>query len=217
MVRNQFFKQLEELNKQLLKMGEKVQNIVEQSVEALKNQDLILAKKVLQIDDEIDLLEHEIEQQCIHLIALQQPIAKDLRVIATVLKIITDLERIGDHAVNIANVTLDIGKEPFVKPLLDLPRMAKLSIEMVKKSLNSFMLLDVEMARGVSYDDAEVDNLYLKIINDLIQRMVEEKETISQATKLMFIARYLERIADYATNIGERVVYIKTGVNEEIN
>lgn len=216
-MRNQFIIQLRELNLKILKMGAMVQEIIEASVKALINQDLEMAKKIYVMDDDIDALELEIEMECMKLIALQQPMARDLRVIGTALKIITDLERMGDHAVNIAKTTLDIGKEPFVKPLIDLPKMAKLAQGMVKKSLDAFMNLDVELAREVANDDDEVDELYEKIYTELINKMIEKDTMIKQATNLIFIGRFLERIADHATNIGERVIYIVTGENVEIN
>jgi len=138
-------------------------------------------------------------------------------VIGTILKIITDLERMGDHAVNIAKVTLEIGEEPFVKPLIDIPKMAKLAQTMVKKSLDAFMKTDVELAIEVANDDEAVDQLYEKIYTELINKMIEQKNIVKQATNLIFIGRFLERIADHATNIGERVIFIATGENVEIN
>ncbi|WP_051569189.1 phosphate signaling complex protein PhoU [Alkaliphilus transvaalensis] len=216
-MRNQYIKQLSDLNIKLLKMGAMVQEIIEVSITALTTQDLALANKVYLMDDEIDNIELEIEMSCMNLIALQQPMAKDLRVIGTILKIITDLERMGDHAVNIAKVTLEIGEEPFVKPLIDIPKMAKLAQTMVKKSLDAFMKTDVALATEVAHDDEAVDELYEKIYTELINKMIEENTIVKQATNLIFIGRYLERIADHATNIGERVIFIATGENVEIN
>lgn len=216
-MRNQFNHQLKELNLKILKMGAMVQEIIQKAMEALVSQNRALAQQVIEIDDAIDALELEIEMNCMNLIALQQPMAKDLRVIGTALKIITDLERMGDHAVNIAKTAMDIGQEPFIKPLVDLPQMAKLTQGMVKKSLDAFMALDVEKARAVAEDDEAVDQIYLKLYTELINKMIEEQAVIRQATHLLFIGRYLERIADHATNIGERVIYIVTGEKIEIN
>lgn len=216
-MRNQFITQLKELNLKILKMGAMVQEIIEASIKALINQDLELAKRIYEMDDQIDAMELEIEMECMKLIVLQQPMAKDLRVIGTALKIITDLERMGDHAVNIAKTTLEIENEPFIKPLIDIPQMAKLAQAMVKKSLDAFMDLDVEKAREVADDDEAVDELYIRIYTELINKMIEKHSMIRQATHLIFIGRYLERIADHATNIGERVIYIVTGENVEIN
>ncbi len=217
MMRNQFVRQLNDLNIKLLKMGAMVQEIIEVAVKALTTQNLELARKVYELDDDIDNIELEIELECMNLIALQQPMAKDLRVIGTVLKIITDLERMGDHAVNIAKVVLEIGEEPFVKPLIDIPKMAKLAQAMVKKSLDAFMNADIELAREVANDDEAVDEIYEKIYTELINKMIAENTIVKQATNLIFIGRYLERIADHATNIGERVIFIETGENIEIN
>lgn len=216
-MRNQFIAQLDELNIKLLKMGAMVQEIIEVATRALTAQDLGLAKQVYTMDDKIDELELEIELECMKLIALQQPMAKDLRVIGSILKIITDLERMGDHAVNIAKVTLEIGDEPFIKPLIDIPKMAKLTQDMVNKSLDAFVKSDIELAREVAKDDDEVDLLYEKIYMELINKMLDNREIVKQATNLIFIGRFLERIADHATNIGERVIYMVTGELQQIN
>lgn len=216
-MRNQFISQLNDLNVKLLKMGAMVQEIIEVSTRALTTQNLELARQVYVMDDKIDELELEIEMECMKLIALQQPMAKDLRVIGSILKIITDLERMGDHSVNIAKVAIEIGDEPFIKPLIDIPKMAKLSRDMVQKSLDAFMKSDVVLAREVASDDDEVDRLYEKIYTELINKMIENREIVMQATNLIFIGRFLERIADHATNIGERVIYMVTGELEQIN
>jgi len=208
---------MKDLNISLLKMGAMVQEIIQVSVQALAKQDLEMAKKVCQLDDRIDELELKIEQECMKLLALQQPMAKDLRVIGTIMKIITDLERMGDHAVNIANITLKIGYEPLIKPLIDIPKMAKLSEDMVRKSLDAFMKEDIQLAKEVANDDDAVDELYEIIYMELLGMMIEKSEIIKQATHLLFIGRYLERIADHATNIGERVIYMVTGERVEIN
>jgi len=216
-MRSQFENQLKNLNVKLLKMGEMVQDIIEVSVQALAKQDLETAKMVYKMDDKIDELELEIENDCMKLLALQNPLARDLRVIGTIMKIITDLERMGDHAVNIAKVTLKIGNEPLIKPLIDIPMMAKLSEAMVSKSLDAFMKKDIKLAEEVAHDDEEVDEIYEDIYTELIDMMIQNPEIINQATNLLFIGRYLERIADHATNIGERVIYMVTGQRVEIN
>ncbi|MBN4074344.1 MAG: phosphate transport system regulatory protein PhoU [Alkaliphilus sp.] len=216
-MRNVFEQQLQELNILLLKMGTMVQEIIECSVNALINQDLELAERIDSMDDKIDSLELIIEDKCMNLIALQQPMAKDLRVIATILKIITDLERMGDHAVNISRVTIKIGNEPFIKPLIDIPKMAKLTQEMVHSSLNAFTSRDIGLAKKIALDDDQVDDLYEKIYTELIKKMIQDKKIVEQATNLIFIGRYLERIADHSTNICERVIYMVTGELVEIN
>ncbi|AKL97147.1 phosphate transport system protein PhoU [Clostridium aceticum] len=216
-MRSNYFQQLKELNILLLKMGAMVQNIIETAVQGLAKQDLQMARQVYELDDAIDELELKIEQECMSLLALQQPMAKDLRVIGTILKIITDLERMGDYAVNIAKVTLDIGDTPLIKPLIDIPKMATLTENMVKKSLDAFMKADVDLAEEVAHDDEAVDRLYEDIYMELINMMIENPEIIQQATHLLFTGRYLERIADHATNIGERIIYMKTGKIVKIN
>lgn len=210
-MRERFENQLKDLNVKLLDMGAKVQDIIEVSIQALMKQDLDMAQKVYDMDDTIDELELEIENECMKLLALQQPIAKDLRVIGTIMKIITDLERMGDHAVNIAKVTLEIGKDPFIKPLIDIPKMAKLSEKMVYKSLDAFTKSDINLAKEVEQDDEAVDEIYDKIYRDLIEMIIKNPSITKQASHLLFIGRYLERISDHATNIGERVIYMVTG------
>lgn len=216
-MRQKFTEELNELNTKLLKMGGMVENIIEVSIQALEKKDLIMAKKVYELDDEIDELELQIENECMLLLALQQPLAKDLRMIGTIMKIITDLERMGDHAVNIAKITLEIGNTPLIKPLVDIPRMAKLAESMVSKSLDAFMKEDVELAREVALEDEAVDLIYEDIYMELIQMMIEDPKVIEQATRLLFIGRYLERIADHATNVGERIIYMVTGERVELN
>ena len=216
-MRERFERQLRELNVKLLKMGAMVEDIIEASVQSLVKQDLDMAKEVYRMDDQIDELELELENECMRLLALQQPMARDLRVIGTIMKIITDLERMGDHAVNIAKVTLKIGDEPLIKPLIDIPRMSKLSEKMVSKSLDAFMKSDIHLAAEVAHDDEAVDEIYDEIYMELIEMIIENPSITKQATHLLFIGRYLERIADHATNIGERVIYMVTGERMEIN
>ncbi|MDR5658835.1 phosphate signaling complex protein PhoU [Serpentinicella sp. ANB-PHB4] len=214
-MRSQYVNELKELNVKLLEMGSRVQNIIELSIQSLSNQDLEGAKKVYELDDEIDQLELEIENRCMKLMALQQPIAKHLRMIVTIIKIITDLERMGDHAVNIAKITLEIGHEPLVKPLIDIPKMAILTEKMVHKSLDAFTKEDIEMAKELDVDDEAVDELYDAIYVELTEMMKEDASIAHQGTKLLFVARFLERISDHATNIGERIVYMVTGERVE--
>ncbi|WP_371723595.1 phosphate signaling complex protein PhoU [Isachenkonia alkalipeptolytica] len=216
-LRSQFQEELKSLNIKLLKMGSMVQNIIEVSVQSLAKQDLNRARSVFELDDDIDALELEIEHQCMNLIALQQPIARDLRTIGTILKIITDLERMGDHAVNIAKVTLEIGEDKLIKALIDIPKMARLTEDMVNKSLDAFMHEDIDLAKELDHYDDQVDDLYEAIYLELIEMMLENPDIIKQATQLLFIGRYLERTADHATNIGERIIYMVTGERMKIN
>lgn len=217
MSRENFTQKILDIKHKVLRMGALVENIIDTAMTALKAQNLDLARKVCEKDDEIDQLELEIEKECIMLLALQQPLAKDLRTIASVLRIIADLERMGDNAVNIAGVTLEIGKELIIKPLVDIPRMADIAQEMVKMSLDAFVNEDIALAEKAAGRDEEVDSLYETVINDIINIITEKKEFTKQGTKLMFIGRYLERIADHSTNICERTIYMITGELREIN
>lgn len=217
MTREHFDHQILEIKHKVLRMGSMVENIINLAVTALKNQDIEMAKKVNVEDDKIDDLELEIEQQCMMLLALQQPLARDLRTIATALKIITDLERMGDHAVNIAKITLEIGKEPLIKPLIDIPKMAMIAQDMVKLSLDAFVNEDVKLAEKIALMDDEVDEIYNSIVEEVLGLITEDKNIIRQGTKLMFVGRFIERIADHTTNICERIIYMITGELKEIN
>lgn len=206
-----------DLKHNVLRMGTLVERVVDMSVTALKEQKLEIAQMVNFEDNKIDKLDIEIENECINLIALQQPLARDLRTIATVMKIITDLERMGDNAVNIAKITLEIGKAPLIKPLIDIPKVSQIVQEMVKLSLDAFLNEDIKLSEEVAKMDEEVDELYEKIVADILVLISEDRTMAIQASKLMFVGRYLERIADHATNICERVIYMVTGELKEIN
>ncbi|RQD69943.1 MAG: phosphate transport system regulatory protein PhoU [Tindallia sp. MSAO_Bac2] len=216
-MRTTYTERLKGLKIKLLKMGSMVQEIIEESLQALMEQDMEKAAKIYIMDDKIDELELEIEKECMELIALQQPMAKDLRIIGTILKAITDLERMGDHAVNIAKQTRLIGDEEFIKPLVDIPKMARLSEKMVAKCLDSFLKEDLDLAREVAYEDNEVDETYERVYLELMEMMIEDQKVIKQAFHLLLIARFLERIADHSTNISERVIYMVTAERVEIN
>jgi phosphate transport system protein len=198
-------------------MGSLVENMLDNSVESLKKQDIKLAQEVLKMEEQIDSLEQDIEQKCLRLIATQQPFAKDLRRIAAGFKIITDLERMADYCEDIAKVTLRIGAEDLIKPLIDIPRMSALTQKMLKDALDSFAHENIELAHKMCKNDDEVDYIYAQIIRELLTYMMENPRIISQATSLMFVGRYIERIADHATNIGERVIYLVTGIKKELN
>lgn len=217
MTRERFSQQVMDVKHKVVRMGALVEDIIELAIASLQNQDIEAAKKVYADDDKIDEIELEIEMECMKMLALQQPLAKDLRTVATALKIITDLERMGDHAVNIAKITLEIGKEPLIKPLIDIPKMAEIAQNMVKLSLDAFVREDVELAGKVAAMDEEVDNIYLTIVEDIIELISNNKGMVRQGTKLMFIGRFLERIADHTTNICERVIFMVTGELKEIN
>ncbi|MBS4023403.1 MAG: phosphate signaling complex protein PhoU [Dethiobacter sp.] len=215
--RSGFQKSLDDLLQDILKMGGLVEENIARSIESLARQDLELAEKVFVVEEIIDRMELEIEDTCIRLIATQQPMAKDLRRIGAAFKVITDLERMGDYAVDIAKVTKRIGDEPLIKPLIDLPRMAGLVQKMVKESLDAYVREDVQMAEGIGKADDEVDSLHKQVFRELLVLMMENPRTINQATHLLFVSRSLERIADHATNIAERVIYLVSGKRVELN
>lgn len=209
--RQNYNQELEALRQQLLLMGKHVEQAIQSSVDSLCQQDGVLAKKVIDGDDVIDELEVDIEDKCLLLIARQQPLAGDLRIIGTCLKITTDLERMGDHATDIAEIATRLGKQSLIKPLVDIPVMAGLAQKMLHNSLEAYINLDIALAEQISLDDDEVDHIYNRLFRELLTYMMEDPSTISQATQLLFVARYLERVADHATNVAEWVVYLVTG------
>lgn len=215
--RRHFHDELKQLTDNLLIMGNLVEQSIDKAILALKEQDLELAQQVVDEDDRIDQLELEIEAQCLTLIARQQPMAKDLRKIATGLKIITDMERIADHASDIAKTCLRIGNEPLIKPLIDIPRMAERARAMLKMALDSFVEENVEMAYQVCKDDDEIDKCHNQIFRELLTYMMEDPRNIRQATFLLFVSSYLERIGDHATNLGEWLIFMVTGERQELN
>jgi len=210
-VRQSFDQDLESLRQDLVRMGEIVQVAIKEAVDALAKRDKDLARSVMAGDDVIDRMQVEIEDRCISLIARQQPVATDLRILGTGLKITTDLERIGDHAFDIAKIVLLIGDEPLIKPLVDIPRMAEIAQKMLKDSLQAYLKLDIELAEQVCRADERVDELYNQVFRELLTYMLEDTKKIKQATQLIFVARYLERIADHSTNVAEWVIYLATG------
>jgi phosphate transport system protein len=216
-MRSGFQRELDELYQDVLKMGSIVEQQIFNAVESLKNKDKELAEKVIKDDDIVDNLETSIEDKCIKLIARQQPMAKDLRIIFTGIKIVTDLERMSDYATDIAKFTIRLLGEKYVKPLIDIPRMSEKTRKMVKDALDAYVHEDTELARQVCADDDEIDHLYKQIFNELLIIMMQDPRTIKQATQLLFSARALERIADHATNLGEWVIFQVTGKKKDLN
>ena len=211
MVRADFDRNLKLLQEELLLLGGLVEKAIIDSIEALKTRNLELSHKVVAQDDIIDKKTNEIEEKAIDLIATQQPIAIDLRTLMSVIHISVELDRMGDYAEGIGKIGIMMGNDPPVKPLVDIPKMADKASGMLKRSLDSLVRRDPILARQVCDDDDEVDNLYGQIYNDLIQLMISDPSTIQRATYLMWAAHDLERIADRATNIGERVIFLVTG------
>ena len=203
--------ELKRLDEKLLKMAMLVEEAISRAVKALVQRDAKIADSVIRADAAINMLEVEIEESCLKLLALQQPFAIDLRFIASVLKINNDLERIGDQAVNIAERTLDLLKQPLLKPLTDIPKMATLAQKMVKDSLDAFVKRDSKLARDVCKQDDEVDDLNDRIFRELLTYMMKDSHTIERAIDLILVGRHLERIADHATNICEDVIYLVNG------
>jgi len=206
-----FDEELKDLKQRLLQMASLAEESIARAMKALVERDSALAEEVVQSDEAINMLEIEVDELSLRLLALRQPIAKDLRFIASALKINSDLERIGDLSVNIAQRTLNLLKEPLLKPLIDLPRMAELAQKMVKDSLDAFVNQDAELARSVCERDDEVDQLNDQIFRELLTYMFQDAKNINRAVDLILVGRNLERVADHATNIAEDVVYMVKG------
>ena len=209
--RKSFHTELKDLENEMLKMGSVVGESISKSIEALMNKDLELADQVIKDDDIIDDYELDIEEKCTRLIALQQPVAIDLRKIIVISKLVTDLERIGDNASNIAYKVKDIGDQPLIKEMQDLPGMRDIVVQRLRESLEAFVDMNIEKAKDVAARDEEVDKLDEQINAELLNVMENDSASIEQGTSLMFISRFLERIGDHSTNICERTVYMKTG------
>lgn len=216
-IRSVFSKSLQGIQDDVLIMGSMVTKAIDRAVGALKKRDLTLAHKIIADDAKINDQRFAIEEKCIQLTATHQPVATDLHIIVAVLNIITELERIGDYAVGIAKIVIMIGDEPPLKPLIDVPRMAELTIQMIDKSLHSFLTRDVELAKHVVSMDSVVDGLYDQVFRELLTFMMVDPKTITRATRLIWVAHNLERAADRATNICERVVFTVTGKMEELD
>ena len=216
-MRHKFEVQLIELKKKIVSMGDMVHEAIDQAVQSLKNRDLEMAEKVISNDQYINIYEQEIEQLCTHLVATQQPFASDLRKIVASYKIIASLERMGDLSVDIAKISLRIGPVPIIKPLIDLPKMTELTIKMMHIAIEAFINEDVVLARSLADIDHEVDSYYKKVFDELNDLMGKDPRLAAQGVYLLLTARYLERIGDYCTNIGEEVIYMELGVRENLN
>ena len=211
-----FQTQFKEIQDNVVSMSNAVTKAIDHAVQALKNRDLRLAHQVIADDIEINKHRFTIENKCIELNAMQHLDTADFRIIVAVLNIITELERIGDYAGGIANIVVMIGDEPPLKPLIDIPRMAEITIDMVNNSIQSFATRDVELARRVVSMDNVMDSLFDQVFRELLTFMMMDSKTINRATRLIWVAHNLERAADRATNICERVVFMITGKMEEI-
>lgn len=210
-MRNRFDRQLVQLNNELIEMGGMIEKAISDTVKALVNQDIELASNVIEYDEEIDHQEREIEQLCLKLLLQQQPVAKDLRLISAALKMITDMERIGDHATDISEITIELSKESYIKKLDHIQQMAKETMVMLVQSVEAFVNKDMDKARTVIVHDDVVDDLFNKVKAELIAMIHEDVNAGEQASDLLLAAKYFERIGDHATNISEWVIFSITG------
>lgn len=209
----QFDQELNDLKENLLKMASLAEEAIAKSIKALVERNSNLAQKIIDQDSKINFLEIEINNQCLKLLALKQPMAVDLRFITSAMKIVSHLERIADQAVNISQRTLELLKQPLLKPLIDIPRMAELAQGMVRTSIDSLVNKDSLLAKKIGGRDNLVDDLNDQIFRELLTYMIEDPRTIKRAIELILVGRHLERIADLATNISEEVVFILNGKN----
>jgi len=206
-----FEEELRLLRERVLRIGSLVEAAIHDSVKSLVERNSDLARKVIEKDHKINAIDVEIDEECIRLIALRQPKARDLRFITTAMKITTDLERIGDLAENIAERAIELNDEPQLKPYIDIPRMAEITEEMVRDSLDAFVRGCSKIPYEVIKRDDEVDNLNAQVFNELLFFMIQDPHTVSRATRISYVSKYLERIADHATNIAEMVIYMCEG------
>lgn len=216
-IRQQYLDSLNEINQEVLRMGTLVEEAIRSAVSALKNRDAELANKVIDNDDAINKMELSIQDRCIILIATEQPVAGDLRGLIGTLKIVAQLERMGDHAVHIAKNALKLVGETYMKKLIDMPRMAERAIQMLHEVLTAFMNSDQQKAIEVAAMDDEIDELHEQVMRECLTYMMQDAKYIPQATAFLFISRFLERLGDQVTNISEWICYIVTGEHQELN
>jgi phosphate transport system protein len=214
MPRKLYDQHLHDLQDHVLVMGSMVETSIYRSMDSLKNRNLELAQKVIEDDDIIDRKRYEIEEECIDLIVTQQPLARDLRIIIAVLNIIVDLERIADHSAGISKIAVMLGEEPSLKPLVDLPRMAEMTGNMLRRVLAAFINHDTSESVKICSEDDNIDDLYDQVFRELLTFMAEDPKTITRATRLIWVAHNLERSADRVTNIAERIIYLVKGTHE---
>lgn len=203
--------ELEHLKETILKMAIAVEAAIKDSVRSLVERDSALARQVIEADRGVNTLDVQVDEECIRLLALKQPMGKDLRFITTAMKITTDLERIADNAVNIAERALELNEEPLLKPYIDIPRMSRIAQSMVRDTIDAFINGDKQLAKDVIMRDDEVDALNEIVLKELMLIMTRDSSTVSRAVKISYISKYLERIADHATNVAETVIYMVDG------
>src|SRR5688500_14146522 len=216
MLRKTFENEIQQVKDDVLMLGSMVEHAILNSVEALKKRDIKASEKIFEGDMEINKKRFEIENKLMVLIATQQPMAHDLRLLASCMEIISELERMGDYAKGIANINIRMGDAPLLKPLIDVPRMAQIGVDMLHHALTAFVNEDVEAARSIPIQDDEVDALYNQVYRELMTFVIQDPKTIERANWLLWVAHNLERVADRVTNICERTVFIVTGEMTEI-
>lgn len=213
--RNEFDRELEDLHLEMIRMGGLIEEAIDRSITALEKRDRELAETVIENDRKIDDLDHAIEARCLSLLLRQQPVATDLRAISTALKMVTDMERIGDHAADIADLSLRFDDSPFIKTLEHIPLMARIASSMVKDSINAFVKNDAEFAGQIIQRDDEVDKLFETVKQEIISILAHSTESVDQAVDFLMIAKYLERIGDHAVNICGWVIFSVTGRHKD--
>ena len=216
MLRKTFENEIQQIKDDVLVLGSMVEQAILGSVEALKKRDIKASEKLIEEDKEINKKRFEIENKLMILIATQQPMAHDLRLLASSMEIISELERMGDYAKGIANINIRMGDAPLLKPLIDIPRMAQIGVDMLHESLTAFVNEDVETANSIPVKDDEVDALYNQVYRELMTYVIADPKTIERANWLLWVAHNLERVADRVTNLCERTIFIATGQMEEI-
>jgi phosphate transport system protein len=216
MIRKTFESEIQQVKDEVLLLGSMVEHAIVGSVDALKKRDIKASEKIISEDKEVNKKRFAIENQLMILIATQQPMAHDLRLLASTMEIISELERMGDYAKGIANINLRMGEQPLLKPLIDIPRMAQKGVDMLHRALTAFVNEDVEAAKAIPVEDDEVDALYNQIYRELMMFIIQDPKSIERANWLLWVGHNLERVADRVTNICERTVFIVTGEMNEI-
>ena len=217
MTRGAFERDLRQLNEGVVRMGERAGEAIHGAVEALRARDVAAAERIIAEDDAIDALHMDLEQRCMRLLATQQPMAGDLRTIASVFAITIDLERMADHAEGISRAVKRLAAEPLVKPLVDIPQMDEILQGMIRDALMALQMENADLARQTAAQDDAIDRLRNRVLHDLLEIMIHDPQTVPRALELLIVARHLERAADHVTNICERIVYIVTGELRELN
>ncbi len=217
MTRAAFERDLRQLKEGVVRMGERAGEAIHGAVEALRERDVAAAERIIAEDDAIDAMHMDLEQRCMRLLATQQPMAGDLRAIASVFAITIDLERMADHAEGISRAVKRLAAEPLVKPLVDIPQMDEILQGMIRDALMAFQMENADLARQTAAQDDAIDRLRNRVLHDLLEIMIHDPQTVPRALELLIVARHLERAADHVTNICERIVYIVTGELRELN